>query len=629
MNNKFIIINNFYLNTDYSTQNIKRGITMNYLTKPHTIQSKLCSIILISTFMIAFIIVSICYTSFHKLLKNSLIESTTANLHLTMNALSSNMEPIINFSNWCSHKTIITNYLNHNNILHPTSTYSAWLQLREEYLNNASTHYMDRVVIGNDSSQYLHVSSIASFNAFNMVHTITNLPYFDTLYNSNNLEWIGIVPNPFSDDIGEQMLPIIRPVYSPYNTEKIGWVYLSISTHILTQTLSKETIPKDSKLLLTINEHSYNLLSPEFNEVDYIGSSSTPIEQKNAVITTQIDEMGNTHTYVTVTSPTLNGWYLTQSISQIEFKKQRNIYLLLLVLICFIILAIGLVLTFYLNQLINRPLNQILKKVNAIALGDFSYDPSIEWSNEFGKIGKGINHLSSNVIELMENRIQAEKYEKELEYQMLQSQINPHFLYNTLNSIKWMATIQQATGIAEMTTALARLMKAISKDTKSIVSLKDELELLDNYFLIQQYRYGGTISLHYDIDNDYKACQILKFTLQPIVENAIFHGIEPKGEAGHITIKAYKTLINHKEALRIDITDDGIGMTKEQIASLLSKGHHAGSDFFKKIGIHNVHQRILYAFGPDYGLSLQSEVGHFTIVSILLPYNLSVIKEDL
>lgn len=599
------------------------------LTKPHNVQSKLVHIILISTFSIAFIIVSICYTSFHKLLKNSLIESTTANLRLTMNSLSSNMEPIINFSNWCSNKTILTTYLTNNEVSNSFSAYSTWLQLKEEYLNNASAHYLDRVVIGNDAPHYLHVSSVASSNAFNMVSTITNLPYFDALYESENLEWIGIVPNPFSDDSNEQMIPIIRPIYSPYNTNKIGWCYLSVSTNLLTHTLSKETVPSDSKLLLTINEDTYNLLSPKFDRLENISPISSSKKKSSTIITTQQNEYGNTQTYITITSPTLKGWYLTQSLSQEEFKKQRDVYLLLVILICFIILAIGLALTISLDKLINWPLSKVLRKVNAIAMGDFSYDPGIEWPNEFGAIGKELNHLSNNVLELMENRIQAEKHEKELEYQMLQSQINPHFLYNTLNSIKWMATIQKATGIAEMTTALSRLMRAISKDTKQIVSLKEEMDLLDNYFLIQQYRYGGTISLHYEIDETFTACQILKFTLQPIVENAIFHGIEPKGEAGCITIKASKKLMdNHEEALCIDITDDGVGMDKAQIVTLLSNEPRNGSDFFKKIGIHNVHQRIVYTFGPDYGLKLQSEINVFTTVSILLPYKLLTLKEN-
>lgn len=598
------------------------------LFNPHTIQLKLVHMTLIFTLIITLLIVSICYTSFHTLLRNSLIESTNSNLRLIMNALSSNIEPIIDFSNWCSNKTILATYLTSNENPDSSSAYSTWMQLKEEYLNNASARYINRVVIGNDASHYLHVSSITSFNAFNMVSTITSLPYFETLYESDTPIWVGIVSNPFSDQKGEQMLPIIRPIYSKYNNTKIGWCYLAVSTNLFTHTLSKDTIPADSTLLLTIGEHTYDLLSPDLEEIFDIPLTTKPLPKGGTLVTNTKDTSGKEQTYITISSSSLDDWYLTQSLSQTEFKNQRRTYLLLLLFIGLIILAIGTTLTLYLDKLINHPLNKVLHKMNLIAKGDFSYDPSIEWDNEFGEIGKGINHLSANVSELMETRIAAEKHEKELEYQMLQSQINPHFLYNTLNSIKWMATIQQATGIAEMTTALSRLMLAVSKDTKQIVSLREELDLLDNYFLIQQYRYGGTISLQYEIDDILKNCEVLKFTLQPIVENAIFHGIEPKGEAGCITIKAYQSTTSEgQKDLHIDITDNGIGMTKEQMQTLLSK--ETGSEFFKKIGIHNVHQRILYTYGPHYGLSLSSEVGCYTTVSILLPYHDLSYKEDL
>lgn len=180
-----------------------------------------------------------------------------------------------------------------------------------------------------------------------------------------------------------------------------------------------------------------------------------------------------------------------------------------------------------------------------IAGGDFSRDPSVEWEHELGDIGRGINDLSENVSELMEKRLEDEKQKQDLEYKMLQSQINPHFLYNTLNSIKWMATIQGATGISEMTTSLSRLLKSISKGTSLLIDIREELSLLENYFTIQSYRYGGTITMDIQVDNEslYNS-EIIKFTLQPLVENAIFHGIEPKAvpdTSGYMSAMRHRT----------------------------------------------------------------------------------------
>lgn len=182
-----------------------------------------------------------------------------------------------------------------------------------------------------------------------------------------------------------------------------------------------------------------------------------------------------------------------------------------------------------------------------------------------GDIGRGINGLSRSVCTLMEKRLEDERQKKDLEYRMLQNQINPHFLYNTLNSIKWMATIQHATGIAEMTISLSRLLKSVSKRNERLVPLQEEFALLNDYFTIQQYRYGGTITLDVIWIEDERLCQdcmIPRFTLQPLVENAIFHGIEPKGCAGSIEL----TIKTDKETgdVLILLTDDGVGMSDEQ-----------------------------------------------------------------
>lgn len=180
-----------------------------------------------------------------------------------------------------------------------------------------------------------------------------------------------------------------------------------------------------------------------------------------------------------------------------------------------------------------------------------------------------------------------------------------------------MATAQHADGISEMTTALAHLMKNISKGTSTIVSVEDEFHLLDDYFTIQKYRYGGAITMEYRVrDPRLLKNQILRFTLQPVLENAIFHGIEPKGSSGHIDIHLYQAEDGN---VCIDITDDGVGMNEETIHSLLSGDTAARSSFFKQVGIASVNKRLQYTFGSGYGMSIESVPGRFTRMSILLP----------
>ena len=201
---------------------------------------------------------------------------------------------------------------------------------------------------------------------------------------------------------------------------------------------------------------------------------------------------------------------------------------------------------------------------------------------------------------------------------MLQNQINPHFIYNTLNSIKWMATIQHAPGIAEMTMALSRLLKSVSKGNERLVPLQEEFALLNDYFTIQQYRYGGTITMDVTYIEDERLCRdcmIPRFTLQPLVENAIFHGIEPTGECGTITLTGRE----ENGDLYLCVEDDGAGIEPERLANILTVESKRSGSSLNGIGIANVHKRLQLIYGRQYGLSVESELGKYTRVTVHLP----------
>jgi two-component system sensor histidine kinase YesM len=289
----------------------------------------------------------------------------------------------------------------------------------------------------------------------------------------------------------------------------------------------------------------------------------------------------------------------------------------------FCILLLGCSLAFLLHRMIAHPISALQSRIEKISGGDFSADPDIEWDNELGDIGRGINSMSAGVTALMEHRLEDEKQKQDLEYRMLQNEVNPHFIYNTLNSIRWMATIQHAPGIAEMVTAFARLTKSISKGTQKLVPLQEELALLNDYFTIQQYRYGGDLEIEVSrIESETlcRDCMIPRFTLQPLVENAIFHGLEPKGGHGSVLLDISTDSDTGDVLLRI--TDDGVGMPPEQVAHLLDEPAEGAekAEKFRHVGLWNVNRRIRYSFGEGYGLTIESEEDVGTEVTIRLPY---------
>jgi two-component system sensor histidine kinase YesM len=533
------------------------------------------------------------------------------------------MNQLVYFTRWCCSNERINTYLTSDDADDKLVSLDAFERLKEEKQNCKSSEFIERVIISKNDGDFLQlVSSVASSTMY-ASQIVKESKFYNPLVADDGFYWIGIEDNPFQayTHSNSKIIPIIRPIYDDHGTAVVGWVYLGISADIITSYFEEYNLPTDSGLYITIDNRNYRITKNSITPLDTsytVQKELTGVANSSDTIVSLVDIPGSpTRTFVTCPS-SLNGWYLSQSISASEFIQQKKYYHLFIYLILLLLLGLGIALILLFNKTINTPISKIRKKLAAISTGDFTYDASIEWDHELGEIGKGINHLSQDISLLMEKRIEDEKQQKDLEYQILLSQINPHFLYNTLNSIKWMATIQHATGIAEMTTALARLMQNISKGTTQLITIEEELSLLKDYFVIQQYRYGGAVNIDYNIDEAVYSCKILRFTLQPLVENAIFHGIEPKGGTGKITISIE---INQEKQVDINILDNGIGMTKEQIEDSLSdKVDNAPTDFFKKIGINNVNRRIQYEFGTNYGITITSTPGEYTMMHILLPY---------
>ncbi len=212
---------------------------------------------------------------------------------------------------------------------------------------------------------------------------------------------------------------------------------------------------------------------------------------------------------------------------------------------------------------------------------------------------------------------------RQAEFLALQNQINPHFLYNTLDSIRGDALAFGIQGIADTTEALSSFFRYTITDTQNLVTLQSELDNVSNYFSIQQYRFGEKLSMHVDIPDDgYNLLQAEcpKLLLQPIVENAIFHGLEEKSEAGMIKILIEKA----DDDLLISVCDNGVGMAEEQLIEInrslnrISASSH-GEDKNAGIALKNICRRIKLLFGEQYGIHISSIIGIGTKVDITLP----------
>lgn len=487
----------------------------------------------------------------------------------------------------------------------------AYHSMQDDFRVNRSNNYVRRMIVTDFGEKFLQLDNAVSGSTPLTIHNIGRL---NGLAGDEPEQWSRVATDPFSS---ASVIPLAMPIYGERGTV-IGTVHLLAATSVITDKLKGYALPDDSLLLLALGRHRYRIDGDKIVPAAMAAESAayTAEEPVDPLTELSVVRTADGERRIAVSYPAQDGVVLTQTLSNEQFVPKASIWTSILIGVSLLVIASSGIITLYLTRTISLPVEKLRKRIDKIAQGHFFIDKNIEWNSELGDVGRGINRLSQDILTLMDSRVADAKQKQELEYRMLQSQINPHFLYNTLNSIKWMATIQNATGIAEMTTSLSRLLRCVAKDNRRIVPLRDELSLLDDYFVIQQYRYGAKVSMERNVrDEGLLASLIPRFTLQPLVENAIFHGIEPKGR-GRIAVTVERS---GDFDVRITVEDDGVGMTGEQIGAIFAGGDPGTKGLFEHVGLRSVNDRLRLAFGDKYGLSVESEAGAYTRMRILIP----------
>jgi two-component system sensor histidine kinase YesM len=281
----------------------------------------------------------------------------------------------------------------------------------------------------------------------------------------------------------------------------------------------------------------------------------------------------------------------------------------------------GLILVFasftsiFLSTVIARPIKKLMRNITLVEKGLFDNLPVIDSNDEIGELSRRFNRMSSELKQLV-SRIQKEEKEKAMaEIRALQSQINPHFLYNTLGSVKWIASMQKADKIVEMTEALISILRYTAKLESSMVTLREEIDNIRNYIIIQNVRYYNRIQLQIQVDDSLLDNRMPKLILQPIVENAIFHGFAELEDEGIITVRAHR----YDEGIQIEISDNGAGIDPATAEWLNRELRSAENIQTSGIGLPNVQRRIQLHYGDRYGIGFHSAQGQGTTFVITLP----------
>ncbi len=269
----------------------------------------------------------------------------------------------------------------------------------------------------------------------------------------------------------------------------------------------------------------------------------------------------------------------------------------------------------FISSRITNPIQELEKSVNAIEAGELDTEVYTGGSYEIEHLGRSIGDMAKRIKALMQDIVTEHESKRKSEFDILQSQINPHFLYNTLDIIVWMIENERKQEAVKVVTALARFFRISLSKGKSIITVRDELEHVRNYLTIQQMRFKNKFIYEIEAGEDVLDLACLKLMLQPLVENAIYHGMEFMDGDGEIHVRVKK----EQGELWLEVCDNGLGMTAEQVGNLLSEKPQASSRRGSGIGVKNVNERIRLYFGEAYGLVIESEPDEGTVIRCHLP----------
>ena len=342
------------------------------------------------------------------------------------------------------------------------------------------------------------------------------------------------------------------------------------------------------------------------------------LKEKPSIGNFSYSEGKNEYTAVHIHSDS-TGWTTVGVIPLRYINKDLAGIQYLTVIIIVLTIIIGVTVSVIIAQSLILPLENTVNALEKFSRGDFAVRLKENRCDEIGKLNRIFNKAIKEINELMQKVTQSEILNKEMEFKTLQSQMNPHFLYNTLDAINWLAFKEKQTEICNLVAAISSLIRASISNKKSIITIEQELDYVKNYIYIQHIRYKDRFDTIYDIDESLLKQAVPKLIIQPIVENAIIHGIENSKNKNLL----YISIKRENECIVIIVKDTGIGMTDEKVSELLKEPLNAEGDEQKahtNLGLYAVHKRIQLMYGDLYGLTVQSQAGEGTTVTLHIPF---------
>jgi two-component system sensor histidine kinase YesM len=404
-----------------------------------------------------------------------------------------------------------------------------------------------------------------------------------------------------------EIIHIIRQVENSRYYYTIGTLCISISIDAIRNLFQKVNFGEQGEIIIMDGEN--NIITPQYFPVEHANKLKPRITGKSGNFSDHFKGENYMVFYHTAES---TGWKTIGLISRKAFLTKLDQLWFTIGAVTVLVILVAAFCAQWVSKYFEKNIKRIIDAMEQAAKGNFSVRINQETNREFNIIHSHFNSMVGKIGSLIEEVYQTELSRKEAELRMLQAQINPHFLYNTLDTIFWQAQIAGQETISKTVVSLSNLLRMSVNNSKTLITVKEEITCIEDYVFIQKQRYRDKLTVDVSIEETLYTLLIPKLIIQPLVENAIIHGLESRRERCHITISGEK----EGSYCRFVVSDNGRGISEDQVQKILE------TDNSRMSGIKNIHQRIRLRYGKNFGVVIASSPNGGTSVSVTIPLSL-------
>lgn len=412
----------------------------------------------------------------------------------------------------------------------------------------------------------------------------------------------------FRHDPEDNFISMIRLIRDINTTEALGVLIINISANTFKDSFANITSNYTTDVTI-LDQNNNSIIKSNGVDMDTGDLAELFINQKQGFL---IRNVNNTEYLLSYLLEDRYGWKIVSAMPVKELSNETSVPGLIgfaIIMINSVLLFIG---TIFTSRMITIPIKKLLKSMKGVEKGQFNEVSIKAGKDEIGQLRDGYNIMILEIQNLIKRVITEQKVKRKAELNVLQAQIKPHFLYNTLDSINSLALMGETTSVCNLVEALGSYYRISLSKGKEVITIGQEIDMAENYLKIQKMRYPDLFTAHFILDEKCNSYKILKLVLQPLVENSLYHGIRNKDGGGVITLKTEHLI----DSIRITIEDDGIGMSNEYIAQILGNSTEANDTSF---GLKGTIERLSIFYGTEDCFHIESEEGIGTRITILIP----------